>query len=115
MNNAPLLVDERQPATGPLCAAVLSAAIGCGAMGLLTLLAELIKPFSAALGIYKPSGALSGEATFAVILWLLSWVLLARLWKHASPRLAVVLPISYLLLAAGLLMTFPPFLHLLHH
>ncbi len=83
-------------------------------MGLLTLLADLSKQANKALQFYSPSGALSGEATFAILAWLLSWILLAKLWRYESPRQGIVLASAYGLLFSGLLMTFPPFLHLLH-
>jgi len=111
MNSDVQPVADASP-TGGVLAALLAGGVGCAAMGLLTLLAAVSKPFNGAMAIYKPSGALSGEAVFAVVVWAACWFVLARLWRGKSPRQTPVLITAYTLLLAGLLMTFPPFLHL---
>lgn len=66
---------------GPGAAAILAAGIGCAAMAILALAGDA----SAAIGklllnFYNPVGTLSGVSTLAIIIWLVSWFALARLW-----------------------------------
>jgi hypothetical protein len=47
---------------------------------------------------YKPSGALSGVTTVAVIVWLVAWYVLARRWSTATVAMAKVNAAAFLLL-----------------
>lgn len=98
---------------GPVLAALTSAGVGCFFVGLTTVLAAASKPLNAAFSMYKPSGALSGESTLAVIVWLLVWVVLGRRWHMRSLVPGRVLAVASVLLFLGLLMTFPPVVRVL--
>lgn len=90
---------------GAAMAAILAAAIGSAALGLLVLLAEA-GLFSAP-SLYAPAGGLSGRSTFAVIAWLVAWVVLHRRWRQrAAPRSAFAWAMA--LVAFAVLATFPP-------
>lgn len=98
---------------GPTAAALVSAGLGCFLIGLLDLLADLIKPLNKAFSLYTPAGALSGETTLAVLIWLATWYILHRRWRSSTTRFQNALIAAYILLFAGILMTFPPFVHML--
>lgn len=109
-------IDTSQPAAlfnGPGAAAILSAGIGCFSLGLIATLADKSTALKAGLTLYKPTGPLSGVTTAAILLWLLVWFVLARLWSEKNVALARISAIAFVLLALGFLLTFPPFVDLL--
>lgn len=99
--------------TGPACAAILAAAIGCLALGILAVLGDASKAIASKLTFYRPTGPLSGVTSLAILAWLLAWVILAALWRNKTVRLGRTLAASFIFLALGLLLTFPPFADLL--
>jgi uncharacterized membrane protein (DUF4010 family) len=106
------------PIQGPLsngsgAAAVLAAALGCFALGVLALAGDASPHIAQALNFWKPTGPLSGVTDLAIIVWLGVWFALSRLWARRSVNLTTVNVASFALFAAGLLLTFPPFMDLL--
>jgi hypothetical protein len=106
------------PVQGPLsngtgAAAVLAAALGCFALGILALAGDASPHIGQALNFWKPTGPLSGVTDVAIIIWLAVWLVLSRLWEGRSVNLSVVSRVSFALFVAGLLLTFPPFMDLL--
>ncbi len=93
---------------GPACAAIVAAGAGCFAMGVLAVAGDGSKRVAGMLNFYMPSGPLSGVSTLAVVVWLGVWVGLTRLWRGKTVALGRVNVVAFLLLAAGLLLTFPP-------
>lgn len=93
-------------------AAILAAGIGCAALGVFDFLADAFPAVGRFFVFYTPTGTLSGVTDSAIAVWLVSWRVLAYRW---SGRNVVVgrCVIAYLLLATGLLLTFPPFMDLL--
>jgi hypothetical protein len=65
------------------------------------------------LNFYNPTGSLSGVTTIAIVVWLAVWFLLARAWEKQDVNLRTVSVVSFVLLAVGFLLTFPPFMDLL--
>jgi len=59
-------------------------------------------------GFYKPTGALSGETTVAILLWLVSWAILDWRWRKRTVSLRRINVIALGLLGLSLLLTFPP-------
>jgi len=106
-------VAARLPPNGPGAAAVLAAGIGCCAMGVISLAADKARPLAILLNVYSPSGPLSGVSTLAVFTWLASWALLHYFWRGRNVDLRRIVTVSFALLAAGILLTFPPFADLL--
>jgi hypothetical protein len=98
---------------GPGAAAILAAGIGAAALGVFALAGDAFPAINRLFNFYNPSGALSGVSTVAVIVWLVAWWVLGRRWATATVAMAKVNLISFLLLAAGVLLTFPPFMDLL--
>jgi hypothetical protein len=98
---------------GPGAAAILAAGIGSAALGVFALAGDAFPAINRFFNFYKPSGALSGVSTAAVVVWLIAWWVLARRWATATVAMRKVNLISLLLLAVGVLLTFPPFMDLL--
>lgn len=91
-------------------AAALSAGAGVAVLGLLTLLTDKSPAIKAGLIFYKPTGALSGVTSIALLVWGVSWIALHLLWAKKEVAIQKIVAIAFLLLAVGLLLTFPPFL-----
>lgn len=96
------------PPNGPIAAALLSCALGCFALGLLAVAADGSKRLAGALTFYRPTGPLSGVTTVALALWLICWAALVRVWSAKSMPLGKIGAAAFALLAASLLLTFPP-------
>ena len=94
---------------GPAAAAILSAGAGCLALGILAVVADASKPMARLLTFYRPTGPLSGVSSLAILLWLVTWFILARRWRTKTVAIAKVNAVAFLLLALGVLLTFPPF------
>jgi len=93
---------------GAAWAALLAAGIGAFAVGLFVILNETEIFTSPTL--YGPAGGVSGRTTFALVVWLVAWVVLHARWKDreiASVGRLVVITMT--LIALGVLGTFPPF------
>jgi hypothetical protein len=94
---------------GPAAAAILAAGIGSLALGLLTTLAGAFAPLANGLNFYGPTGPLSGETTMTVVIWLVAWAVLHNLWKDRQVDLGKTFIATLVMIALGLLGTFPPF------
>jgi len=101
--------DTKLQSLAPAAAALLAGGIGSMALGLLTVLAEASTPIKDALRFYGPAGPLSGKTTVAVIVWLVSWVILRGVWNKKEVEFGKVAGVAFILLALGLIGTFPPF------
>jgi hypothetical protein len=104
--------DELLIANGPAAAAILAAGAGCFALGVLTAASDASKTMARVLIFYNPSGALSGVSTTAVFFWLIVWAILAARWRGKTVSMRGVDVAAFLLLAGGLLLTFPPVIEL---
>jgi len=93
---------------GPGGAAILAAGIGSAAVGIVTLAAEVSEAIHDLLNFYGPVGPLSGKTTVAIIIWLVAWYILSSMWRTKTVAMRQVNLAAFLLLAVGLLLTFPP-------
>jgi len=98
---------------GPGAAAILAAGIGCATLGVLAFAGDASAAIGKMLNFYNPTGSLSGVTTIAIVVWLIVWFFLARAWEKQEVNLRTISVISYVLLAVGFLLTFPPFMDLL--
>lgn len=105
----PADVAELRP-SGPAAAAILAAGIGCCAMGVMAVLGDALPYLANLLIFYQPTGSLSGVSTVAILLWLVSWLILGRLWRRKTLAMRRVNVAAFALLAFGILLTFPGFL-----
>jgi hypothetical protein len=93
---------------GSGAAAILSAGIGSSAIALFAIAADKSAFVKDLFVFYKPTGALSGETTVAILLWLAAWAILNWRWRKRDISLARINAISLVLLGLSLLLTFPP-------
>jgi hypothetical protein len=97
---------DTHPPNGAGLAAVLAAGIGSAAMGAFVLANEA--GVFAAPALYAPAGGLSGRSTFAVLVWLAAWGALHARWRERTLRATTIVGWTVLLIAVGLVATFPP-------
>jgi hypothetical protein len=109
---APIAAEEERP-SGPAAAVVLAAGLACFALGLLTVLTVVSGAVSDVLTLSERVGDLSGVTTFATIVFFGAWIGLAFAWRRSNPPLARIAAAAGLLVALGLLGTFPPFFNAL--
>jgi hypothetical protein len=105
--------DLMQAPNGPVAAALLACGIGCCALGVLATAGEGSKRIASVLNFYNPTGPLAGVTTVAIAVWVLAWAVLAARWRGRQVRFGKVSGAAFVLLALGLLLTFPPFRDLL--
>ena len=98
---------------GTAAAAILAAGIGLAVTGIVSAMAEAIASFSAVLVWSKPVGALSGKTIIGLAAWLVSWLVLGLIWRGKDVKFRLVLIVSTVLLAVGVLLTFPPVFELI--
>ena len=101
--------QEIPGSNGRAAAAVLASGIGSLALGLLTTLAQAISSIKNALIFYLPVGPLSGKTTIAVAVWLVAWAALSHTWKNRQLDFSKVFMVTLVMIALGLLGTFPLF------
>jgi hypothetical protein len=94
-------------------AAILAAGVGCLALGVLATVGDGVNAVARALTFYKPTGPLSGVSTMAILVWLGTWFVLARLWGGKTVSMMKVNVVAFVFLLVGLLLVFPPFEDLL--
>ena len=93
---------------GAAAAAILAAGVGGLALGLCALASDALPAAHRAFNLWAPSGPLSGVSTAAVLAWLVSWLGLGLRWRGREVNLGRASLAAFILLAAGLLLTFPP-------
>jgi hypothetical protein len=93
---------------GPASAAIVAAGVGCCALGVLAVVGDGSKSVAKLLTFYLQTGPLSGVTTVAIVIWLATWVVLARLWRNKTVAAGKASTVALVLLVVGLLLTFPP-------
>jgi hypothetical protein len=91
---------------GSAMAAFLGGGIGAFAMGAVVLLNEA--GILAVPALYAPAGGVSGRTTLATIVWLIAWAVLHHRWKAREIAPGRVGAVTLILIALGVLATFPP-------
>ena len=94
---------------GPAMAALVAAGIGSFALGVFIVLAEAIPAVKTFMNFYNPVGPLAGKSTYAVVAYVVSWGVLALLWKGKEINFRVAYTATLILIALGLIGSFPPF------
>ena len=98
-------------ANGAAVAAFLAAGIGAFAVGVMVILNE--SGLFEAPALYEPAGGVSGRTTIAVVIWVIAWAVLHSRWRDRQVESRRVHLASLLLIALGVLLTFPPVWRLL--
>ncbi|WP_175407709.1 hypothetical protein [Streptomyces sp. TRM64462] len=101
-----------EKAEGPVSAAIIAAGVGATVLGLLTTLAAASEGVSDSLNWNDAVGPLSGKSTLAVVVWLLAWGILYARLRDKPYETVRALVIGLVLIALGVLGTFPPFFQL---
>jgi hypothetical protein len=94
---------------GPIAAAILAGGIGAAALGLFTTLAEASTDVKDWLDWNADVGPLSGKTIMAVIVWLVAWAILHVLYRDRPYETRRAFVIAMVLVALGVLGTFPTF------
>jgi hypothetical protein len=102
LSNAPTLTN------GSGAAAILASGVGSFALAFLAIVGDKSAQIKNSLVLYKPTGALSGVTTFAILIWLLTWVFLEWRWRSRTVAGGRICAIALILLTLSLLSTFPP-------
>ena len=97
---------------GPVLAALVAGGLGSATIGLMTVLAEASEPIKNALNWWNPAGPLTGKSLVGVIVFFASWIVLHLILRGKNVNFARAVTIAFILLALGLLGTFPPFFEL---
>jgi hypothetical protein len=105
---------EQEP-NGGIVAAVIAAGAACAVLGLLTVLAAAVPALSDVLIFYAPAGPISGELILSAFAYLIIWTNLHFRLRGRELSLSKGFLITTLLLAIGLIGTFPPFYQLFGH
>lgn len=104
---------EKTVRNGVAAAAILSAGMGSFALGIFVVLAEISPWAKGIMTLTAPVGPLSGKTTFAVIVWLVSWMVLHLGWRNRDiGRFNEVIVAAFILIGFGFLGTFPTFFEL---
>lgn len=104
--SSPLTEDRPN---GPVVAALIAGGLGSATIGLMTVVAEASEPIKNALNWYNPAGPLTGKTLVGVGMFAASWLVLRLVFRGKNADFARAATIAFVLLALGLLGTFPPF------
>jgi len=94
---------------GAAAAAIFSAGVGCFSLGICAWLGDAFPVFARFFDFYGPTGPLSGVTTTSIVIWLVLWFILSKAWRGRSLPMGMINLVTFLLLGAGFLLTFPPF------
>ena len=103
---------ERDRPNGPLAAALLAGGIGAATLGVVTTLSEASEGFAQSLAWVQAVGPLTGKALVSVAIFFIAWLVLHMILRGKEVNFNQAETISLVLLAIGLLGTFPPFFEL---
>lgn len=97
---------------GPIAAAIIAGGVGAAALGVVTTLAEASTGVKDWLQWSDRVGPLSGKTILAVVVWLVAWAVLHVALRSRPYETRRALVVSLVLIALGVLGTFPMFFQL---
>jgi len=97
---------------GPIAAAILAAGTGALTLGIITTLVEASAPIKKGLTLSTTVGPLSGKVAITIGVWLTVWLVLHLTLRRKPYETRRALTISLILIALGVLGTFPTFFQL---
>lgn len=101
--------DQDAKPFGPVAAVFIAAGIGALVLGILTTLAEANEGIKSALEWSKAVGPLAGKTITGSLAFFISWGILYAVWKGKDPNQKTICTWSIVLVALGLILTFPIF------
>jgi hypothetical protein len=104
--------NESDKPEGPISAAIIATGVGATALGLLTTLAEANTSVKDWLQFNDRVGPLSGKTIMAVVVWVVSWAILHAGLRGKQYETGRAFTIALVLIALGVLGTFPTFFQL---
>ena len=111
-----MMNSETQPSrlpNGPAAAAMLACGVGVCMFGVVVLLSEASAELLSALNLIESVGPLSGKVTVGMVIWLVSWAILHKLWGRSEVGFGKITWVAFALIIAGFALTFPPIFSLL--
>ena len=99
---------EQDKPNGPVAAALLAGGIGSAALGIVTVLAAASEGIAQSLAWIQAVGPLTGKSLVSVAVFFISWVVFHFLFRGRNVNFNQIVTVSMILLAIGLLGTFPP-------
>jgi hypothetical protein len=114
MNTPDSVVSPDTPSmpNGSGAAAVLAAGVGSFALAVLAIAGDKSALIKSSLVFYKPTGALSGVTTVAILIWLFTWGVLEWRWRRRTVAVRRINATALALLGLSLFLTFPPVIDL---
>ncbi len=100
--------DSSHLPNGSAAAALLAGGIGSGVYGLTVVAAEASSGVAQALNLVEGVGPLSGKVLVGVVIWLVVWIILAKMWGLKEVDFRRITTVSVVLVLVGFLLTFPP-------
>lgn len=100
-------VQNARP-NGAATAAVLAAGLATLTLGLMTVGSEVSAPLHDALIMSSGVGPLSGKTIVATLVYFVAWGALHASWSGKDVDFGRWLRVTYLLIAIGFVLTFPP-------
>jgi hypothetical protein len=97
---------------GPIAAAIIAGGVGAATLGVVTTLAEASEGIRSWLQWSDAVGPLSGKVLVAVLVWLVAWAVLHVALRRRPYETRRALVISLVLIAVGVVGTFPIFFQL---
>jgi hypothetical protein len=97
---------------GPIAAAIIAGGVGAAALGVVTTLAEASEGIRNWLQWSDAVGPLSGKVLMAVGVWLVAWMILHAVLRRRPYETRRALVVSLILIAVGVVGTFPTFFQL---
>jgi hypothetical protein len=94
---------------GPISAAILAAGVYAVALGFFTTLAEASTTVKDKLALTDDVGPLAGKTVYAVVIWIVAWVVLHFVYRDKEVESRKALSLSLILIAIGVVGTFPIF------
>jgi hypothetical protein len=108
MPNSAASSDAPALTNGSGSAAILAAGIGSFVLAALACAGDKSAAVRNILVFYKPTGALSGVTTTAIVIWLVAWGILNWRWRRRAVAVERINAAAFALLGLSLLLTFPP-------
>jgi hypothetical protein len=108
-SNEPGVAEFSQTVDGRIAATMIAAGVGCAAFGIAVVLAESVSVIKQLLTLSAAVGPLSGKAVVAVVIYPIVWSVLHAALRNSQTKITTVTRWTIVLLAIGLLGTFPPF------